>query len=170
VANNTYSVHSRLIREWVEVKLFSERLEVWYAQQRIETLPRLRGRNQAHIEYRHVIDALVKKPGAFAHYRFREELFPSVTFRQAYDYLCDRRPQQADREYLELLRLAAKESETAVEAALRQGLRERRLSIERVTASVKAPPAAVVPAVEVARVDLSRYDTLLSPTGGASWH
>jgi len=29
----------------------------------------------------------VRKPGAFARYRFREALFPSLVFRQAYDAL-----------------------------------------------------------------------------------
>ncbi len=41
------------------------------------------------IDYRHDIGSLVRKPGAFARYRYREELFPSFAFRQAYDALSD---------------------------------------------------------------------------------
>ena len=42
---------------------------------------------EPQIDYRHVIDSLVRKPGAFARYLYREELFPRPTFRQAYDRL-----------------------------------------------------------------------------------
>jgi hypothetical protein len=66
VQNNVYSVASRLIDEWVEARLYAERIEVWYAQKLREQLPRLRGRGKHHVQYRHVIDWLVRKPGAFA--------------------------------------------------------------------------------------------------------
>lgn len=68
---NTYSVSSRLIGERVEARLYAERVEVWYAGRLLESLPRLRGRGKHRIEYRHVIDWLVRKPGAFADYRYR---------------------------------------------------------------------------------------------------
>ena len=78
---NVYSVNSRLIGEWVEARLYAERVEVWYAQKQVEQLPRLRGRGKHKIAYRHVIDWLVRKPGAFADYRYRADLFPSSRFR-----------------------------------------------------------------------------------------
>ncbi len=58
VGNNTYSVASRLIGEWVEARLYADHIEVWYAQQRVEQLPRLRGRGKHRIDYRHIIDWL----------------------------------------------------------------------------------------------------------------
>jgi hypothetical protein len=51
----------------------------------------------ARIDYHHVIFSLVRKPGAFTRYRWREELFPSATFRRAYDALLSRRRERADR-------------------------------------------------------------------------
>ena len=39
------------------------------------------------VDYRHLIGSLVKKPGAFRHSVFREELFPRAVFRQAWDVL-----------------------------------------------------------------------------------
>jgi hypothetical protein len=83
VQGNTYSVHSRLIGEKVEVRLYADHLEVWYAQQQVARLPRLRGRGKRPIDYRHLIDWLVRKPGAFADYCYRAELFPSSRFRLA---------------------------------------------------------------------------------------
>ena len=43
-----------------------------------ESFPRLRGTKQHRIDYRHVITSHVRKPGAFANYRFREELCPTL--------------------------------------------------------------------------------------------
>lgn len=82
------------------------------------SLPRLLGRRQHHIDYRHVSRSLVRKPGAFAQYRYHDDLFPTLRFRQAYDQLQQRTPQRADREYVRVLHLAATHSETEVDAAL----------------------------------------------------
>ena len=38
-----------------------------------------------HIDYRHIIYWLVRKPGAFANYRYRGDLFPTESFRWAYE-------------------------------------------------------------------------------------
>ena len=65
VQGNVYSVHSRLIGEQVEVRIFADTIEVRYAQKKMETLPRLRGKGKHQVNYRHVIDWLVRKPGAF---------------------------------------------------------------------------------------------------------
>ena len=65
VDRNTYSVDSRLIGERVDVRLYAEELEVWFAGRMIERIPRLRGQGKHRINYRHVIDWLVRKPGAF---------------------------------------------------------------------------------------------------------
>ena len=85
VGGNTYSVPSRLIGERVDVHVGAEPLEVWYGARKLDTLPRLRGRGKHRIEYRHVIDWLVRKPGAFAEYRYRDAMFPTSRFRMAYD-------------------------------------------------------------------------------------
>jgi hypothetical protein len=119
VQNNTYSVNSRLIGERVEARLYAEHIEVWYGQKLVETLPRLPGRGKQHIDYRHVIDWLVRKPGAFANYRYRAELYPTSRFRMVYDALCDSGMSQADKEYLRIVHLAASEGETLVDDALR---------------------------------------------------
>ncbi len=124
VQTNVYSVASRLIGEWVDARLYAERVEVWYAQKLVEQLPRLRGRGKHRIDYRHVIDWLVRKPGAFADYRYRADLFPSSHFRMAYDVLRQQQPARSDKEYLRILHLAARESEAGVEAALVELLKE----------------------------------------------
>jgi hypothetical protein len=85
----------------------------------VEHLPRLRGRTQYSVNYRHIIDWLVRKPGAFASYRYREHLFPTSRFRMVYDLLKDVTPRRCDRRYLEILDMAAKQGEAIVDDALR---------------------------------------------------
>lgn len=118
VDRNVYSVDSRLIGEQVEARLSAETLEVWYAQRRVERCPRLRGRGRHRVNYRHIIDWLVRKPGAFEHYIYRDDLFPTSRFRMAYDWLKGHHAQGAVREYLAILELAARESEIRVDEAL----------------------------------------------------
>ena len=78
VERNSYSVNSRLIGEIVEARVYPNHLEVWYSGQKMERLKRLRGRTNYRIDYCHTIDWLVRKPGAFASYRYREHLFPAT--------------------------------------------------------------------------------------------
>jgi hypothetical protein len=164
VLNNTYSVPSRLIGEALEVRVGVEELEVWYGQRCVERLPRVRGQEQHRIDYRHVIDWLVRKPGAFPRYRYRHDLFPTSRFRMAYDALVAHQPQGAEREYLTLLKLAAHESEVGVDEALRVLLAgEEPVSAAAVQQLLHAT-TALRPATEVVvtPVDLLAYDALLT--------
>ena len=87
IATNRYSVPSRLIGSTILVRVRSEHLEGYVGTTRVFEIPRLVGKHQHRIDYHHVIHALVRKPGAFVAYRYRDELFPTTTFRQAYDRL-----------------------------------------------------------------------------------
>lgn len=164
VDRNAYSVASRLIGESVEIRLYVEHLEVWYAQRLIERLPRLRGRNKHCVSYRHIIDWLVRKPGAFEQYRYREDLFPTSRFRMAYDSLKQTHGDRASKAYLLILYLAARETEAGVDEALRHLFREGQpISFEAVEALVRRGqeiPSATQVTVEP--VDLAGYDALMT--------
>ena len=43
------------------------------------------------MRYRHVINSLVRKPGAFANYAYRDDLPPATRCRIAYDRFCEDR-------------------------------------------------------------------------------
>ena len=165
VRGNTYSVHSRLIGESVRIHLYAQHLDVYYAQRHLEAIPRLRGKGRHRIQYRHIIDWLRRKPGAFANYRWRDDLFPTTRFRMAYDSLCDRHTAlQASKQYLKILYLAAYDSEDRVDKVLNWMLhREEPLSVERIAALVDHEEKAIdTPTVSVPAVDLRLYDGLLS--------
>ena len=159
---NTYSVDSRLIGERVDVRLYAEELEVWFAGRMMERIPRLRGQGKHRINYRHVIDWLVRKPGAFENYRYREDLFPTSRFRMAYDALRETAPSRASREYLAILELAARENEDLVDNALQALLEEERgISAQAVKEWIGCREAArPVTEVSVEATDLSSFDML----------
>jgi hypothetical protein len=162
-AHNTYSVSSRLIGEWVTVRLYGEYLSVFYGQMEMERIPRLRGERGHKIDYRHIIDWLVRKPGAFEHYRYREDLFPTTRFRMAYDVMKERRPSRSSKEYLEILHLAARESESRVDDVLRAMFdAEDDMSAGAVAKNLASnAPVLEATAVEVHEIPLQSYDELL---------
>ena len=165
VAKRAYSVPSRLIGHQVEARVFADVIEVRYAGKVVETMPRLRGDAAHRIDYRHVIWSLVRKPGAFAAYRYREDLFPSLVFRRAYDALRDRRGDRADVDYVRILHLAASTNERAVEQTL-AGLLDQGEALDY--AAVKAlaqPEVPVVPVIHIGAPDLAPYDALLAAGG-----
>lgn len=118
MVDKRYSVPSRLIGHRLRVRLYATELEVEYQGQPIGRYPRLCGQGAYHIDYRHLIHWLLRKSGAFRRYRYREALFPTLTFRRGYDALCERSTRWADLEYVRLLHLAATTMESQVEAAI----------------------------------------------------
>ena len=164
VNHNVYSVDSRLIGERIEIRLYVERLDIWYGQKKVDTLPRLRGKGKHAIHYRHMIDSLVRKPGAFENYRYRDDLFPTTRFRMAYDRLkrCHV-ASVAAKQYLNILHLAARVSEMAVDDALRMLIKnDLEITDEQIKTMVESDQALpAVTEIQIAAVDLSSYDELL---------
>lgn len=164
VKRNTYSVPSRLIGMKVDVIIDADEIEVWRSGQRIQTMPRLLGDGKHAINYRHVIESLVRKPGALEHYQYHADMFPTSHFRMAYDDLLRQHSsRKAAREYLKILQLAARDSQDAVQDALRLALSENRpITAELVRVAIErhqqAPP---VTEVHVELPDLNEFDSLL---------
>jgi hypothetical protein len=162
VLRNTYSVPSRLIGTAVLVRVRAETLELYVGTSLLLTLARLHGRQQQRIDYRHVSSSLVRKPGAFANYRYRDELFPTLTFRRAYDRLQAQQPGRADREYVRILHLAATTSELEVDTALGLLLEGGQVPTFEATRAVVRPPLpGDAPRVGAPLLDLAAYDRLL---------
>jgi hypothetical protein len=167
VKHCAYSVPSRLIGEWVRVRIFEDRIVVRYAGKDELACDRLRGRNLRRIDYRHVIWSLVRKPGGFARYVYREEMFPSVVFRRAYDAIqTPHHGLKGDLEYLRILHLAASTLEADVEAALTLLLADGKpMTSDAIKLLVSATTTIDVPALTPEPVDLGAYDALLGEVG-----
>lgn len=162
VLHNIYSVPSGLQGKIVKVRIYEWQIEVWYANQCVETFPRVPGSNRHHINYRHVIDSLLRKPGGFRDYRYREDLFPKPIFRQSWEALNVRlAPAQADRVYLRILKLAADGFESEVAARLEQLLASPGSWDDRSVAAQLPGGQPALPALLPATVNLGEYDQLL---------
>jgi hypothetical protein len=162
VKRRIYSVPSRLIGATVSARRFKDRLEVLYNGVHQLTEPWI-SRDEGHrINYRHIIGSLVRKPGAFRRFRFREELFPSESFRWAWEYLSECLSERtAEREYLQILNHAALTMQCEVEAVLATMRRDGEVPRwERVLTACR-PAVSQPPQLQPLVVSLRDYDDLL---------
>ena len=163
VDHNVYSVHSRLIGESVVVFVHQDEITVQYGGRVVHTLPRLVGNKKHKIDYRHIIDSLIRKPGAFKNYRYKPDLFPSMYFRLAYDLLSQEMPNRCDKEYLDILHLAATCGEDRVTKVLNIVIDQNlplsaklvRQYFAKTESQYKKEDAAIMP------VNIADYDILL---------
>ena len=162
VLRNTYSVPTSLIGHQVTVRVHEWYLQVYYGGELVDTLPRLVGCREHHVNYRHLIDTLLRKPGGFRNYRYREDLFPSLVFRRAWEQLDQwYTPRKADLTYLRILHLAARTLESDVAAALEELLATEQRWTEREVEQLLELAPPVVPEVTRGEVQLELYDQLL---------
>lgn len=163
VLKKTYSVPTSLIGKQVTVYIHEWSLDVYYAGQLVETLPRLVGQQSHRINYRHLVDTLLRKPGGFRRYRFREDLFPQLVFRRAWEQLNQwHAPRRADIIYLRILHLAARTLESDVAAALEQLVDSGRRWAEADVKKMVEPEPIAVPHLNRGNVELEHYDQLLA--------
>ena len=163
IAHSVYSVPSRLIGEKVNVRLYAGFLEVHYASQKVQEMPRLRGENSFNVQYRHVIDSLVRKPGAFENYKYKSCMFPSAYFKMAHDIFEEQNPTAYVKSYLEILKMAAYEGEELVEGVLKYFIETNKsLCIDSIKQHIQKRQYPQVDFGEnIAPVDLADYDELL---------
>jgi hypothetical protein len=162
VLYNTYSVPTSLIGHMVTVHIHEWHLEVYYGNKLMDTLPRLVGRHKHHVNYRHLIGTLLRKPGGFRNYRYRDDLFPSFVFRQAWERLGQwYAPRKADLIYLRILGLAARILESDVAGALAQLLTTKQRWNETDVEQLLELEPTPVPDIARGEVTLDIYDQLL---------
>ncbi len=111
-----------------------------------------------------MIDWLVRKPGAFENYKWREDMFPTIRFRMAYDSLKQNHVLSvAAKEYLKILELAARKSESGVDKALHILIDSGETIGSAAVSDLLESDMAIVPVtnVTIPDVKLSVYDELL---------
>jgi hypothetical protein len=162
----TYSVPARLIGQEVRVEVYEGHLKICHGREVLLSLARARGDRGAVIDYRHVIEHLLRKPGAFAHYVHREELFPDSTFRLAYDRLvADHGQKTGQLEYLHLLQLASEVGEAAITSLVSELSgpgHPSKWTVAQLRSFLDLERQPKVLEMELEPPDLSSYDALLS--------
>ena len=108
VLGHPYAVPAGLVGTIVTAWVGEWEIGVWFGGRCWATLPRQTGKGAHHVDYRYVVDTLLRKPGGFRDYRYRDDMFPSAVFRRAWEALDARLPpRRADLAYLRVLKLAA---------------------------------------------------------------
>ena len=159
--NRSYSAPSRLIGERLRVHLYER--EVVLLHHGVEVARHTRLAPAGTVDWKHVITALCRKPGAFARYAFREQMFPGLVWRRRHErWLALGDPARADREHLLLLKLALHEGPQRVEALLLAALDASDLppTLDLIKAGLGLGHT-LAPLLELPPPDLSAYDHLL---------
>jgi len=111
VRKESYTVPSRLVGHRLKVRLYDERVAAYLGESCVFEAPRVRpvGEGRARlIDYRHLVPALKRKPGALVRWRFRDALWPRSEYATTWQRLIERLPEQrAARVMVGLLELAA---------------------------------------------------------------
>jgi len=162
-----YTVPSRLVGHRLKVRVYAERLECWLGNVCVLELQRgqpdpISGRGKV-VDYRHLLPALKRKPGAFARSVLRDALFPRTEYRLMWTQLKDCLPEaQACRLMVGLLDLAGN---GGCEAALAQRLEVLLAAGETPDLAElqqeMAPRPTQCPTVTVVLPTLASYDCLL---------
>ena len=157
VLGATYSVPSRLIGFWLKAIVWRDHIDLLYGGKKLLTLPRLEA--GLLIDYRHIIDSLIRKPGAFESYQYRACLYPNPVFRRAYDVLKDNKLTACNKRYLDLLHLAKMYGESEVTAAIELLLESATLPLKEDILGLLTRKKILTP-VEVRHPQLADYDQL----------
>ena len=110
----SYSVPSRLIGCRLRAYIYREQIDLYYGDKLIQSMPKVAPGEDHNINYRHMIASLIRKPGAFANYCYRESFFPTPVFRRTYDVLKVRYLINHDKQYLQILLLASTDAIVAL--------------------------------------------------------
>ena len=161
-----YSVPSQLIGHRLMVRQYAQHVECWLGDQCVVSLPRARPvagqRVGRAIDYRHLVGALKRKPGAFARWVLRDAAFPRAVYRQTWERLAAQRAErEACKTMVGLLVLAADGHEAQLAQELEQLIELDQLPDLAALTQLLAPPKGVVPHVVVSLPTLASYDALL---------
>jgi transposase InsO family protein len=161
-----YSAPSQLIGHRLMVRLYDSRIEAWLGGQRVLTMPRATYRGgqkyARQIDYRHLVSALKRKPGAFARWVLRDAAFPRAVYRQTWERLATALPErEACKTIVRLLSLAADGHEAQLADELEQLIELDQLPDLQALSDLLMPPPTTLPEVTVEMAALSSYDTLI---------
>lgn len=162
-----YTAPSRLVGYMLKVRVYSDRLECWLGSVCVLQLQRGQpgeaGKRTRVVDYRHLLPALVRKPGALARSALRDDLFPRTEYRLMWAHLKDTLPEKSACKLMVGLLDLAGNGGCETELALRLGLLlacGEIPDLEQLKQEM-APRPALCPQVTVVLPALASYDQLL---------
>ena len=106
----TYSVPSKLVGTRLCVHVHDDRLVMFSGHVEVFQTDRLfadKNHRSRSIDYRHLIESLARKPGAFYYSQLRDDLLPSEDYRQIWRYLDDNLDSRSASRYIVKVLLTA---------------------------------------------------------------
>jgi hypothetical protein len=171
----TYSVPSRLIGYKLRAYIYQGEIKLMYGASVIQTMPQIKSTTgvEASINYRHIIKSLLRKPGAFKNYVYRDHLFPNTSFRTAHDTLVAHYPVNGAKQYLQILQLAAMGSESEVQTILEQMMLNNEAPSfveveEQIKINHRSQNMSAIADIKIIAPSLESYDALLQTTVGGA--
>ncbi|CAN5380685.1 hypothetical protein BH10PSE19_BH10PSE19_22720 [soil metagenome] len=162
----TYTVPSQLQSEVLRIRLYHERLECYLGSRFVCQLARVYPTGKLararHINYRHVIHSLVKKPQAFRYSRLREDLLPSLRYRQIWEVVNQGMDAKLACKFMVgLLHLAATQhcEQALGEAVWQRIVEKKRLVLSDFQNQFKKSTA--LPLLTINHTSLKNYDSLV---------
>jgi len=164
----TYTVPSRLQGETLKIHLYQDRLICYLGSIHIITLKRIhtigtkRGR---HVDYRHVIKSLVRKPQAFRYSRIRNDLLPNQAYKQIWEHVDKNMPSRSSCKFIVgLLHLAAEKDceEALANEVLAIIAAEKPLILSQLQTKYQYLKESALPSIDVSQHILASYNNLIT--------
>ncbi|WP_418317605.1 IS21 family transposase [Piscinibacter sakaiensis] len=161
-----YSAPSQLIGHRLTVRQYAQHIECWLGGQcvleRSRATHRDGQRHPRNIDYRHLVAALRRKPGAFARWVLRDAVFPRDIYRRTWERLSAALAErEACKTIVGLLSLAADGHEAQLAEELEQLIELDQLPDLNALSALLKPPIVELPAVSVQLPPLQDYDVLI---------
>ena len=163
-----YSVPSRLIGYQLKIHIYDDQLSCYLGSDHVLDLPRVRGGDKRIparcINYRHLINSLVRKPGAFRYSILRDDMLPTATYKKIWkliDQHCT--PRHANKLMVGILKLAADHNcEQQLGEFVLSSLNKAKIPCLGMLQNRYQPCAQLLPPpVQVTQHSLQTYDHLL---------
>jgi hypothetical protein len=166
-----YSVPSRLIGQQLTLHLYHDQIVGFVGTTQVVELPRIHVHGSATIRrarcinYRHMVESLRRKPRAFLHCQWQEDLLPDADWRDLWQQMKrDTEPDTAARWMVEALYIAAtQDREVEVASYLKTELAAGTFTLHRLQHQFNLMKTLPVPEVASVQHELSSYDQLFQP-------
>lgn len=161
VGKGSYSVPSKYRGMRLRARIYESRIELWDGTRAVATFESHVNAGGACVDWRHLIEDLCRKPGAFERYRYRQSFYPSPLWQRLGESLRKRfSAPRADSDYLQILRLSLEHGLERIEELLER-IEPEEVCLDRIRSELgeqcrwrKAPAMTL-------QGDLSLYDQLL---------
>lgn len=166
VKSAVYSVPSRLVGHRLKVRLYEDRIEGYLAEHCVLEAPRLRrttlNPHPRHVDFRHVLPALKRKPGALVRWRLRDAFFPRSEYARSWQHMLGRLPEhRAAKLMVGLLEIAADGGEVQLAHELASLVERDELPDLQALLARYRPRDAQLPTVNIVLPALAAYDALM---------